>query len=85
VENQADWEIVTPNYEGIRVSCSSPEEQGWFLLRLSLHDPVIPLNIETNVQGGVNKIASRLTVFFQEFSHLDLSVFDSNGFKGSEC
>ncbi|PHV62951.1 phosphomannomutase/phosphoglucomutase [Cyanobacterium aponinum UTEX 3221] len=85
VENQADWEIVTPNYEGIRVSCSSPEEQGWFLLRLSLHDPVIPLNIETNVQGGVNKIASRLTVFFQEFSHLDLSVFDNSGFKGSEC
>ncbi|KAL0283430.1 UNVERIFIED_CONTAM: Phosphomannomutase [Sesamum angustifolium] len=30
------------NYEGVRVSGYG----GWFLLRLSLHDPVLPLNIE---------------------------------------
>ncbi len=69
-----DWQIVPQTYEGIRVSCPSTTEQGWFLLRLSLHDPVIPLNIESNVAGGVNKIASKLRDFFQEFSALDLSV-----------
>ncbi len=70
---QADWQIVPNNYEGVRISCNSPEEDGWFLLRLSLHDPVIPLNIESNVKGGVAKIVTRLLTFFPNFEHLDLS------------
>ncbi len=73
--SQADWEIVPHNYEGVRISCQSPEEKGWFLLRLSLHDPVIPLNIESNVSGGVSQIATRLLEFFKDFESLDLSVF----------
>jgi phosphomannomutase len=79
-QSQPDWQIVPNNYEGIRIACQSPEEQGWFLLRLSLHDPVIPLNIESNVEGGVAKIATRLRSFFQSFASLDksldLSAFD---------
>ena len=74
-ENQADWQIVPNNYEGVRISCQSPEEDGWFLLRLSLHDPVIPLNIESNMSGGVKKIVARLLEFLQSFEALDLSVF----------
>lgn len=73
--SQADWQIVPKNYEGVRVACQSTTEDGWFLLRLSLHDPVIPLNIESNVAGGVNKIATRLLEFFKTFEALDLSVF----------
>jgi phosphomannomutase len=76
-ETQEDWQIVPNNYEGVRISCQSPEEDGWFLLRLSLHDPVIPLNIESNVSGGVEKITKRLIEFFQPFDALDLSVFNS--------
>lgn len=71
--SQDDWLLVPNNYEGVRVSCKSPTEDGWFLLRLSLHDPVIPLNIETNVDQGVAKMANRLLKFFQEFESLDLS------------
>ena len=71
--NQTDWQIVPNNYEGVRISCRSPLENGWFLLRLSLHDPVIPLNIESNIAGGVAKIASRLKPFFTTFDLLDLS------------
>ena len=74
---QADWEIVPHNYEGVRISCKSPTEDGWFLLRLSLHDPVIPLNIESNVVGVVNKIASKLLKFFSDFDALDLSSLQS--------
>lgn len=70
---QDDWEIVANNYEGVRISCTSPTEEGWFLLRLSLHDPVIPLNIESNVSRGVAAIASRLLTFFHNFEYLDLS------------
>ncbi len=78
VKTQPDWEIFSPNYEGVRVACQSESEKGWFLLRLSLHDPVIPLNIETNISGGVSKIGDRLLTFFQQFDQLDLSVFDKN-------
>ena len=73
--NQSGWEIVPNNYEGVRVACHASSEDGWFLLRLSLHDPVIPLNIESNVIGGVNRIATQLKSFFQDFEELDLSVF----------
>ena len=71
---QPDWKIVPNNYEGIRISCTSDDEHGWFLLRLSLHDPVMPLNIESNVQGGVTKIAKRLLEFFQPMEGLDISA-----------
>ncbi|MGB0563004.1 MAG: phosphomannomutase/phosphoglucomutase [Spirulinaceae cyanobacterium] len=74
-EAQADWAIVPQNYEGLRVACPSPEEQGWFLLRLSLHDPVLPLNIESNVAGGVGNIKARLLAFFEGIADLDLSAF----------
>lgn len=70
VAQQADWQAVPNNYEGIRVACSGPQEEGWFLLRLSLHDPVLPLNIESNVTGGVASIRQRLGAFFERFEHL---------------
>ena len=74
---QSDWEIVPNNYEGVRIACKSPQEDGWFLLRLSLHDPVIPLNIESNVTGGVKSIVTKLLTFFEEFDSLELSSLKS--------
>jgi phosphomannomutase len=74
--SQADWHILPNNHEGVRISCQSPEEAGWFLLRLSLHDPVMPLNIESNVEGGVVKVKARLLTFFQTFEGLNVSVLE---------
>ena len=74
---QSDWKIVPNNYEGVRIACKSPQEDGWFLLRLSLHDPVIPLNIESNVTCGIKSITARLLEFFQDFNSLDLSPLKS--------
>jgi phosphomannomutase len=73
--SQPDWKIVPNNYEGVRVSCSSDLEDGWFLLRLSLHDPVIPVNIESNLQGGVEQIKQRLLSFLKTQESLDLAAF----------
>lgn len=63
----AGWSLEEPNYEGVRVNCSAPEESGWFLLRLSLHDPVLPLNIESDVRGGVAIIERRLRALLKPF------------------
>jgi phosphomannomutase len=73
--SQPDWKIVPNNYEGVRVSCTSDSEDGWFLLRLSLHDPVIPVNIESNTAGGVDRIKARLLSFLKTQADLDLATF----------
>jgi phosphomannomutase len=73
---QPGWAVVPKNYEGVRVSCQSGDENGWFLLRLSLHDPVLPLNIESNVSGGVSSIQQKLLKFFQQFDQLDLKALE---------
>jgi phosphomannomutase len=77
--SKSDWDLVPNNFEGVRVSCSSPEQKGWFLLRLSLHDPVLPLNIESEVEGGVQKIAAELFGFLNKYELLDLSAFKRFG------
>ena len=74
VAAQSGWERVPNNYEGVRVACGQSDENGWFLLRLSLHDPVLPLNIESNVAGGVETIKQRLSEFFESVSDLDVSA-----------
>ncbi len=78
VSSQSDWQIVPNNYEGVRISCLAATESGWCLLRLSLHDPVMPLNIESNVPGGVGQIRDRLLAFLQNMESLDLSALAAN-------
>ncbi len=70
--SKTGWELAPNNYEGVRVSVRTNGTKGWFLLRLSLHDPVIPLNIESENEGGVEAIASELLLFFENFAELDL-------------
>lgn len=49
--------ILAPdNYEGVRVSFKDEKRNGWFLLRLSVHDPVMPFNAESDVEGGCAEI-----------------------------
>lgn len=73
VAKQPGWRQVPNNYEGIRVACQADDEQGWFLLRLSLHDPVLALNVESNIAGGVDNILARLMTFMAEFKQ-DLTL-----------
>ncbi len=70
VADTPGWSIVKPNYEGIRVKCDEKTGNGWFLLRLSLHDPVLPLNIESETPGGVEMIYKGLKPFFENYPEL---------------
>ncbi|MBQ7703387.1 MAG: phosphomannomutase/phosphoglucomutase, partial [Firmicutes bacterium] len=38
--------LVEPNYEGVRINFRLEGLKGWCLLRRSLHEPLMPLNIE---------------------------------------
>jgi len=72
-QNQPDWNVEPRNYEGIRVSFDKENGNGWFLLRMSLHDPLMPLNIESNNPGGIKQIASKLEGFLSKYDKLDIS------------
>ncbi|WP_259299329.1 hypothetical protein [Prevotella disiens] len=39
-------------------------------MRQSLHDPVLPLNIESNVKGGVEAITAQVIEMLAEFTAL---------------
>ena len=60
---QPGWSAAPENYEGLRYAV--PAQKGWFLLRMSLHDPLMPLNIESDCPGGVDEILRELTPFLR--------------------
>ncbi|KAJ0967623.1 hypothetical protein J5N97_024540 [Dioscorea zingiberensis] len=67
------------NYEGVRVSGHG----GWFLLRLSLHDPVLPLNIEAPSLEEAVKLGLAVLAAVKEFAALDTSALDKFVQEGS--
>lgn len=73
-ENKEGWRVADDNYEGIRVYFDSEDIKGWLLLRLSVHDPIMPLNVESDIEGGVDKIIREFYSFIKDFAGLDLSV-----------
>ena len=70
-QKQPGWSLAPNNFEGVRVNLDADHGNGWFLLRLSLHDPLLPLNIESNGQGGNKKIAQELAAFLANYDSLD--------------
>lgn len=72
-QNQEGWTLAPNNYEGVRVNLDEAHGNGWFLLRLSLHDPLLPLNIESNTVGGTKVIAKELSKFIAGWDKLDAS------------
>jgi len=70
-KQEETFHIVNPNYEGVRISFDDEEVKGWLLLRMSLHDPLLPMNIEANKEGGVQIILERVKPFFSRFEHLE--------------
>lgn len=74
--SQQDMRIADDNREGIRIYFDSDDKNGWLLLRLSVHDPIMPLNIESNVKGGVIKIAERFAEFIKDMDKLDVKPLE---------
>ena len=68
----AGIQIASPSYEGVRLIFP----QGWALLRMSLHDPNMPLNVESREAGGCAELAARVRELLAGFEALDMSVFE---------
>ena len=68
--SRLEYKVADDNREGIRVSTKN----GWFLLRLSVHDPVMPMNFESDVIGGIEEDIAQIKDFFTQFDELDISA-----------
>lgn len=71
-KTQDGWTLADDSREGVRVSFGKDDGDGWFLLRLSVHDPIMPLNIESDSVGGVDIILNKLMVFLKNCKGLDI-------------
>ncbi|MBP9988111.1 MAG: phosphomannomutase/phosphoglucomutase, partial [Ruminococcus sp.] len=69
--------IADDNREGMRISADENNGNGWMLLRLSVHDPVMPFNIESNEQGGAIKIAKSFYEFMKNYSEIDIKPLEN--------
>ena len=72
---ETDWHIAPDNREGVRINFDLDDglQNGWFLLRLSVHDPILPLNVESDVPGGVRTMLSKLLSVLDGIEDIDIS------------
>lgn len=69
VEASADMNLELPNFEGVRVNY----KDGWFLLRLSLHEPLMPLDIQCEEEATYTGIIEFIKDFLKDYEELDIS------------
>jgi phosphomannomutase len=76
-QKQPGWQIAPDNREGMRISFGKSNGDGWLLLRLSVHDPLMPLNIESDTVGGTKLIAGQLYAFLRTCTGVDISPVET--------
>lgn len=72
--------VSNDNHEGVRAYLNNAD--GYFIVRTSVHDPVLPIYIEADKRGGTLKIAKFLYSFLSGFRGLDcapLTEFIADG------
>ncbi len=67
----AGLSLAPDNFEGVRINFDGQNGNGWALVRMSLHEPILPVNAESDEKGGVAKILNRLYGFLKKYDFLD--------------
>ena len=70
-----DWHIAPDNREGVRISfdLGGIPDSAWFLLRLSVHDPVLPINAESDVPDGIRTMLTALAEVLDGIPGIDMT------------
>ena len=63
--------VVEPNFEGVRLNFRREGLSGWCLLRKSLHDPIMPLNVEVT-EGSCREILEGIKGFLKAYPRVTL-------------
>ncbi|MBR2539458.1 MAG: phosphomannomutase/phosphoglucomutase [Mogibacterium sp.] len=64
--------LEEPNYEGVRANFDIDGCTGWLLMRKSLHEPVMPLNIESTHKGGIRKVIPLIGEFLSKYEGIEM-------------
>ena len=64
------YQIAPNSYEGVRITFDTEEVKGWLLLRMSLHDPQMPLNVEGVREGDCDRLYQIVTELLEGFDRL---------------
>lgn len=67
------WSFNPENEEGIRFILSEPYGRGWFLLRLSLHEPLLVLQIENDLPNFMPAVLKTLHTFLNRYPEVNQS------------
>jgi phosphomannomutase len=67
----SDMILASDNYEGVKVNFGENDGDGWFLVRMSVHDPIMPINFESNKKGGNKIIANKLLSILKGYAFLN--------------
>ena len=65
------WSFNPENEEGVRFILSEPFGRGWFLLRLSLHEPLLVLQIENDLPGFMPEVLKTLNAFLSQYPEVN--------------
>ena len=69
-----EWQMAPDSREGVRITFNldGGVNNAWFQLRMSVHDPVMVLNAESAVPGGIRRILTALYELLRGTDALDL-------------
>lgn len=67
--------LAPDNHEGVRMNFDKAHGDGWILVRMSLHEPILPVNAESNSLGGCKMLMQELYRHLKKYDFLNLAVF----------
>lgn len=69
-EKDTRCSVVSNCYEGVRINFAEGAGGGWALIRMSVHDPVLPINFASMEKGGNKKMAKSLFYILEKYPFL---------------
>ena len=69
---------VVPSFEGVRIRFGG-DVTGWMLIRASLHDPVMVMNMEGKTDADLAAVKRAAVQLLEGFDALDLSALNAGG------
>ncbi len=72
-------QLANDNHEGVRLYFDLPggTRNAWLMLRLSVHDPVLPINVESDVHGGATALLTLLQDVLHRCPGIDCAPLDA--------
>lgn len=67
IKNVKSCEVDDTNVDGLRLKFNSHWQNGWCLLRKSIHEPVLVLFLESYISNGISLILSTIKPIFEKF------------------